>query len=129
MRPRKPRKPDEDVQVNLKFGERLRRRVAAAAEANHVAFSREVELRLEASFTQSLADFIADFTRRARATIEAGARKEDIETTWSNLRALDATLAHTYTGVEKALAPYLPDPKVRELIRGAQQKQKEGGKS
>lgn len=118
MRPRKPSKPNAVVQVNLRIDEQLRLEIEAAAREHHVTFIQEVRLRLTKA-NQSLASYVADFVRRVRDTVEHSARKEDIETTWGNLRALDAKFAHLYTDVEQVLGPYLQDPKVRELIRGA----------
>jgi hypothetical protein len=118
MRRRKPSKLNAIVQVNLRIDEQLRRQLEADAKEHHVTFIQEVRLRLTKG-NQSLASYVADFTRRVRDTVEHSARKEDIETTWGNLRALDAKFAHLYTDVEQVLTPYLRDPKVRELIRGA----------
>src|SRR5262249_42633293 len=118
MRRRKPSKPDAVVQVNLRIDERLRRQLEAAAKEHHVTFSQEVRLRLTAA-EPSLASLLTDFKRRTRDTIEAGARKEDIETAWRCLQKVDAESAKFYTAIEVLLFDYVNDPKVRDLLRGA----------
>ena len=123
------RKPTTSVQVRLKEEQRLK--LEAAAKEHGITFSQEIRTRLigfETKANLSLADFLADFTRRVRATVEHSARKENIEVTWGRLRALDAECAKFYAGVEVALAQYLHEPKIRELIRGEQQERERGGK-
>jgi len=123
------RKLGTTVQVNLRITEKLRRELEAAAKEHGVTFSLEVRSRLIGSLTQSLASYLADFARRAREIIEHSTRKKDIEATWRRLRALDAKSARFYADVEEELLPYLQDPKVRELLRGAQQEREKGGKA
>jgi len=123
------RKLGTTVQVNLRITEKLRRELEAAAKQHGVTFSLEVRSRLIGSLNQSLASYLADFARRAREIIEHSTRKEDIEATWRRLRALDAKSARFYADVEEELLPYLQDPKVRELLRGAQQEREKGGKA
>lgn len=133
MRPRKPSKPTEAVQVNLRINEQLRRQLEAAANEHRVTFSQEVRARLVDSFgtkaRPSLASSLADFGRGVRDIVEHSARKEDIEPAWRLLRAIEAMSAVFYTGVEEKLLPYVQNPKVRELLRGAPQEQEKGGKA
>jgi len=129
MRRRKPSKPDAVVQVNLRIDEQLRRQLEAAAKEHRLTFSQEVRLRLT-TINQSLAGFMADFERNTRDAVEHIARSsKDIETTWGRLAELRTKIAHFQTDVEKALLPYLQDPKVRELVRGAPQEQEKRSKS
>jgi hypothetical protein len=108
------------VQVNLRLDSDLVHRLEGAAKGRATTFSQEIRERLIASFTEvSLADILTNFKRRARDTIEHSARKEDIEAAWRCLQEVDAKSAQFYVDIEGKLFPYLQDPKVRELLRGA----------
>jgi hypothetical protein len=141
MRRRKPSKPHEAVQVNLRLNEGLRLQLERAAEEHHVTFSQEVRARLVDSFDpaeQSLAGFLTRFKRDLRDRIESNPRNaHDIERHWRHVNNVDASIARLYTAVEEALLEDLrDDPKIRELVRGApsgtkstQKKREDGGKS
>ena len=128
-RRRKPSKPDAVVQVNLRIDEQLRRQLEADAKAHRVTFSQEVRLRLTKA-NQSLTHSLADFERDVRDVVELSARNsKDIEATWRRLADLRTKIAHFQTGVEEVLLPYLQDPKIRELVRGAPQEPEKRGKA
>jgi hypothetical protein len=108
------------IQVNLRFDADLMRRLETAAKGRATTFSQEIRERLINSFIEvSLADSLTNFKRRARDIVEHSARKEDIETAWQCLQELDAACAGFYTAVENQFSPYVRDPRVRELLRGA----------
>jgi hypothetical protein len=135
VRRRKPSKPNEAVQVNLRLNEGLRRQLESAAEEHHVTFSQEVRARLTDSFDpkaeQSLAGFLIRFKRDVRDAIERNPRNaHDIERHWRHINDVDASIARLYTAVEEALLKDLQqDPKVRELVRGTPNETKSKAKS
>jgi hypothetical protein len=122
------RKPTQTAQVNVRLDIGLLHLLETRARENRTTFSEQIRTMLvdglDPKPEPSLADFRADWLRRLRDTIEHGARKDieaakNIESAWRVLQRLDANFAKFYTEVENELSSYLPDPRVRELLRGA----------
>ena len=118
MRRRKP----ATIQINVRLDGAVVDRLAARAKANRVTFSEESRQRLIDSLDPpGLSSVLANLVRNARDLLERGARRGDIEieSAWRSLQALEAKCAKFYADAETELLPYVSDPKIRELLRGA----------
>jgi hypothetical protein len=107
------------MQVNARLETELVDRLAMHAKESRTSLSSEIRTRLINSFNAKagLASYLADWETSIRDAVERGARKEDIEQALRALAELGAILRGTYTNVERLMLPYMPDPKVRELVR------------
>jgi hypothetical protein len=98
----------------------LFRQLETRAKAGGITVSELVRQKLEAD--ESFAAYLNNFECQMRDTIEQGARgSRDIDIIFGRLANLGAKLRGIYTDVEQLLLPHMTNPKVRELMRGAQQ--------
>jgi hypothetical protein len=107
------------MQVNARLETELVDRLAMRAKENRASLSEEIKTRLINSFepAPSLADYFAIWETSIRDAVERGASKENIEQALRDLADVGAILRGTYTNIENKMLPYMPDPKVRELVR------------
>lgn len=125
------RKPTQTVPINVRLDTELVRRLERRAKESRATLSEKIRELLEDGLEDelSLTDFRADWLRRLRDTLEHAALEraargdveaaKNIETVWKCLQLLEAEFAQFCTKAEDKLFPYLQDPRVRELLRGA----------
>jgi hypothetical protein len=113
------------AQITLRLNTALIQQLETRAKENRTTLSEEIRELIEDGLDPkpepSLADFRGDWLRRLRDAIEHDARKEggNIEEAWDCLRAVDAGFSTFYGDVETKLSRHVPNPQVRELLRGA----------
>jgi hypothetical protein len=119
------RRKSATIQINVRLDESLVRDLETLAKANRTTISGEIRQRLIDSLDikpePSLADFRGSWLRRLRDAVETLARKEggNIEEVGGVLNSVDAEFSQFYGRVETKMSPYVREPEVREVLRGA----------